>query len=309
MRSCVVQKHPSAKQIEDWAWRSILFVPAHRHAYLDKAGRSGADAVQLDLEDSVPTQVKTAARDALAQAVPQLRGHGVGVLVRVNRPLELAVPDIQAAIRAGADAISLTKVASAEHVRLLDELVAVEEQRSGTPVRTRLIAIVETAHAFGQMQAIAEASPRVAALMLGSEDFALDCGAEALADVLLMPKQSMIIAARAAGVQPLGYIGSVADFRDLDAFRTMVQRSRRFGFEGATCVHPSQVPILNEAFGVSVEEASQATRLIQAYQSAAGEGRGALMLDGRMVDLPMFERAKRTLARAVIHASRTASLS
>ncbi len=282
-------------------WRSILYVPAHLNQYIDKAAASGADAVQLDLEDSVPFEHKAAARAALAPAVAALRRHGVDVLVRVNRPLELAVPDIQAAVHAGADAISLPKIMSADHVRLLAEVVADAEGQRDVRALTQLIAIIETAGAFAQMTAIAMASPRIVALMLGSEDFALDCGAVAEEDVLQLPKQQMQIAASAAGVAALGYIGSVADFRDLQAFRAMVRRSRRFGFIGGTCIHPSQVHILNEEFGLSPAETAQARRLINAYEAGLLEGRGAIELDGRMVDEPMVERARRTLRRAASH--------
>jgi citrate lyase subunit beta/citryl-CoA lyase len=291
------------------AWRSILYVPAHVRKYVEKAGSSGADAVQLDLEDSVPPEGKSAARAALGDAVAQLRRHGVGVLVRINRPFTLAVPDIQAAVRCGVDAISLPKVSGPDHVRLLEEVVAEEEQLNGSPSRTRLIAIVETPQAFGQMEAIAAASPRIAAMLLGSEDFATECGASTDEDVLQYPKQRMIIAARAAGVAPFGYIGSVADFRDLDAFRAMVRRSRRFGFQGATCVHPSQVAILNEEFGVSEDEAAGARKMLDAYETAAAGGRGALLVDGKMVDRPMVERAQRVLARAALHARMSARTS
>jgi citrate lyase subunit beta/citryl-CoA lyase len=297
----------NAVHLSGCPWRSILFVPAHVRKYIDKAGRSGADAVQLDLEDSVPADEKSAARAALAEAVPQLRQYAVDVLVRVNRPLTLAIPDIQAAVRSGVDAISLPKVASADHVRLLDEVIAEEEQLCGSAMRTRLIVIVESPEAFGQMEAIAKASPRIVAMMLGSEDFALECGAAADEDVLQVPKQAMLIAARAARVAPLGYIGSVADFRDLGAFRAMVKRSRRFGFQGGTCVHPSQVSVLNEEFGVSPEEATHAQRVLDAYQSAVAAGRGALLLDGRMVDSPMVERARRVLDRAAAISRRSGS--
>jgi len=113
-----------------------------------------------------------------------------------------------------------------------------------------------------------------------------------------MPKQTVIIAARAAGILPLGFMGTVADFKDLDAFRAVVRRSRQFGFAAATCVHPSQLPILNEEYGVAAAELERAHRLIAAYDAAMAAGLGAVTFEGKMIDLPVVERAKALLARA-----------
>jgi len=103
--------------------------------------------------------------------------------------------------------------------------------------------------------------------------------------------------ARAAGIMPLGFIGTVADYQDLDAFRRTVQRSRRLGFLGASVIHPSQVPILNAEFGPSAEEVDSARRIVTAYEEATAAGRGSIAVDGKMVDVPVVERAYQTLRR------------
>lgn len=279
-------------------WRSILFVPAHVEKYWAKAASSGADAVQFDLEDSVPLALKHEARQALPAAVRVARDRGRDVLVRINRALALAVPDLQAAVACGADAVSLTKVEGPEHVQLLEEVVADAEQVSGRQIgSTRLIAICESPRAFLRLGAIAAASPRIVGLMLGSEDFSLGCDAMPDDEVLLMPKQQVVIAARAAGIQPYGYIGTISGLEDMDAYRRMVRRSRRFGFQGGTCVHPRQVPVLNEEFGVSDEQAARAAEVVRSYEAAVREGRGACIVHGAMVDLPMYERAQRVIAQ------------
>jgi citrate lyase subunit beta/citryl-CoA lyase len=112
-----------------------------------------------------------------------------------------------------------------------------------------------------------------------------------------MPKQTMIIAARAAGILPLGFIGTVADFRDLEAFRATIRRARRLGFAGASCIHPSQVAILNEEYRPSPDEVAKADRIVAAYDAATAAGIGAIELDGKMIDVPVVERAKRVLAQ------------
>ncbi len=280
------------------AWRSILYVPANVQRFVDKAPRVGADAVQLDLEDAIAADAKESARQRIPAAARQLAAAGMPVLVRINRPLSMAIRDIEASVGPDVSAISITKAASPEHVRMLAEVVGECEVRAGLPEgHTRLLVMIETPQAFEAMREIASASPRVMAMSLGAEDFALECGFLPGEDTLLMPKQMMVIAARAAGVMPVGYIGSVVDFSDDAAFGEMVQRSRRFGFDAATCIHPRQVPIVNRAYSVSSSDAAQARRLVDANAAALESGRGAFQLDGKMVDAPLVARAKRLLSR------------
>jgi len=287
-----------ARQRELPVWRSLLYVPANVPRFIEKAHTRGADAILLDLEDSVPASEKAAAREAVAAAAAQVRRGGADVLVRVTRPLSLCVRDVEASVGADVDGIAITKVDGPSHVRLLDELVTELEADRGLAMgRTRFLVMIETPEAFEQMTDIARASPRVAAINIGGEDFALNGGFEPTDEALLMPKQRMILAARAAGVMPLGYIGTVADFSDWDRFRTMVRRSRQFGFDGASCVHPGQVAIVNEEYGPRPEDIAHAVRVIEAAEQAQAEGRASFQLDGRMIDIPVIERARRLIAR------------
>jgi citrate lyase subunit beta/citryl-CoA lyase len=280
------------------AWRSIHFVPANVPKFIAKAPSLGADAIQIDLEDSVPAHEKAGARQALRATAAQVRAGGADVIVRVNRALSLAVRDIEAAVCRDVDAVTITKVDAASHIRLIDELVTECEAREGLPLgHVRMIAVVETPDAFDRMTEIAAASERVVALMLGSEDFALECGAEPIDEVLLQPKQRMVIAARAAGVLPLGYIGTIANFRDVDAFRAMVRRSRQYGFEGGTSIHPSQIAVLNEEYSPRPEEIAYAQRVIQENAAASAAGRGSFQIDGKMIDVPVVQRAQRLLEK------------
>ncbi len=287
-----------AKRRDLPVWRSLLYVPANVPRFIEKAHTRGADAILLDLEDSVPAGEKEAARGAVASAAAHVRQGGADVLVRVNRPLALCVRDIEASVCAEVDGIAITKVDGPSHVRLLDELVTELESERGLPLgKTRFLLMIETPEAFEQMTDIARASPRVAAMNIGGEDFALNGGFEPTDEALLMPKQRMILAARAAGVMPLGYIGTVADFSDWEKFRAMVRRSRQFGFDGASCVHPGQVAIVNEEYGPRPDELAYAKRVIAAADQAQAEGRASFQLEGKMIDIPVIERARRLLAR------------
>ena len=207
----------------------------------------------------------------------------------------MAVRDVEAAVREGVAGLVLTKVDGASHVRLLDELVGeLELERGLAAGAIRFLIMIETPRAWLEMAGIFAASPRNVAALLGSEDFSLACDA-APADETLLPKQQLIITARAHGLMPLGLIASVADFSNEQKLHAMAERSRRFGFAGATCVHPTQVRIVNEAFAPSAEELERARRLVALYEQAVAEGRGAVRFEGAMVDAPVVARARRLL--------------
>lgn len=279
-------------------WRSLLYVPVNVEKFVDKAHTRGADVIQLDLEDSVPPAEKANARKLVEKNAARVRRGGADVVVRINQPLALAVRDLEHSIGPDVNGIACTKIDSGSHVRLLDELVsALEEQRGMRAGHTRFITMIETADAFSRIDEIPRASPRVAAMNIGGEDFALDCAMQPDDDVLLHPKQRMIIAARAAGVMPLGFIGTVADFSDWERFRQMVRRSRRFGFDGAGCIHPGQVKIVNEEYTPSTEEVEYARKVIRMDEEAAAAGRGSFQIDGKMIDIPVVVRAQNLLKR------------
>ena len=144
---------------------------------------------------------------------------------------------------------------------------------------------------------IAQASARLAAMNIGGEDFALETGMEPTEETLLMPKQQMIFAARAAGIMPLGFIASVAGFGDWEAFGRMVRRSRQFGFMGASCIHPGQVAIVNREYSPSADEVAYASRIVEENAKHEAAGRASWSLDGKMIDVPVVVRAQRLLAR------------
>lgn len=286
-------------------WRSLLYVPSNVPRFVDGAHRRGADGVILDLEDSVPESERPAARRSLRAAAASVAQGGADVLVRINRPWRQTIADLEAAVWPEILALAVTKVDSADHVRLVDEVVTeLEHERGMPPGHTRFSVMVETAAAWFRMPEIAAASPRIVAMTLGGEDFALSVGMTPDADGLFMPKQQLAIAARAAGVMPMGFIGTVADYRDLDAFRATVRRSRRLGFVGASVIHPGQIAILNEEFAPSAQDVDSARRIVAAYDEATAAGRGSIAVDGKMVDVPVVIRAQQLLARHAAIAER-----
>ncbi len=279
-------------------WRSLMYVPVNVDKYVDKAHTRGADVIQLDVEDSVPPAEKEKARTLVEAAAKKVRRGGADVVVRINRPLSLAVRDLEHSICPDVDGIACTKVDSASHIKLLDELVTeLEEKRGMTSGHTKFIAMVETADAFFRIHEIVRASPRIVATCIGGEDFALDNNMQPSGEALFYPKQHMIIAANSASIMPIGFIDSVAGFGDWDKFRKMVRRSRDFGFMGAGCIHPGQVTIVNEEYTPTTEEVEYARKIIKLDKEAAAAGRGSWSLDGKMIDIPIIVRAQKLIKR------------
>lgn len=288
-------------------WRSLLYVPVNVEKYVAKAHIRGADCIQLDLEDSVPLAEKDRARTLVPAAAIRVKRGGADVVVRINRPISTAVRDIEASIGPDVNGIAVTKAQSADHVRLLDELVGELEAKRGLPAgHTRFIAMIETPEAFFRMAEIAHAVDRLVAMNIGGEDFALETGMVPAEETLQMPKQQMVFAARAAGLMPLGFIASVAGFGDWTAFRLMVRRSRAFGFMGAGCIHPGQVSIVNEEYSPSPQEIAHADRVLRESGQADASGRGSFVMDGKMIDAPVVARAKALLSRHAAIAAREA---
>src|SRR5829696_8654680 len=151
-------------------WRSLMYVPVNVDKYVDKAHTRGADAIQIDLEDSIPPGEKERARTLVEKAAARVKRGGADVIVRINRPLSLSVRDLEHSICPDVDGIAVTKVDSASHVKLLDELVSELEHKRGMAVGdTKFITMIETPDAFGRIDEIPRASQRVVAMNIGGE--------------------------------------------------------------------------------------------------------------------------------------------
>jgi citrate lyase subunit beta/citryl-CoA lyase len=134
-------------------------------------------------------------------------------------------------------------------------------------------------------------------MTLGSEDFTTAVGMTPDGEGLMVPKQQMIFAARSGGVMPLGFVGSIAEFSDIEGFRAIVRRSKKLGFEGASAIHPNQVKVLNEEYRPTAAEVASAEKIVAAYEKSTAEGRGSIQVDGKMIDVPIVQRAERLLKR------------
>ena len=280
-------------------WRSILYVPGNVPKFIDKAHERGADCVLVDLEDSVQPAQKPEARAMLADTIKKVARGGADVAVRINRPLRMTIPDLEAAVQPGVSALFITKTESVQHLKLLDEVVTDLEKQRGLKVGSiGFGAMIEHPRALSQIHDIAEHGPRLIGMMLGGEDFALETGSIPGDESLELPKRLVAFAAQAFDVPMIGILGTVADYSDPAAYAKSAERARRFGFSGGTCIHPGLVAALNEAFTPTAADVAYAQKLIQADAKAAAEGRGSFQVDGKMIDIPVIERARKLVARA-----------
>ncbi len=280
--------------------RSMLFVPGDSERKLAKGASSGADALVLDLEDSVPADRIEAARAMVREYLGSHRDRSRQQLwVRIN-PLstDKALADL-AAITAGApDGIVLPKTNSSADVIAAGHYLSALEVREGVPRGSvRIFAIAtETAPALFALGSFAGCSPRLAGITWGAEDLAAALGAATNRDdkgelefTYRLARSLCLAGAVAAGVQPLDTV--FVDFRDSEGLRAESRAAARAGFTGKIAIHPDQVPIINQAFTPSAEEVAHARRVIEAFAAGAG----TVALDGKMLDLPHLKQARRVL--------------
>ena len=269
--------------------RSALFVPLADERFIAKAHERGADALLLDLEDSVPPAQKAAARARLPDAARRLAAQGATVLLRVNPAPDLLAEDLKAATQLPLAALLLPKVESAE------QITAVERLLGGNAVK--LVAMLESPAAVLDAVAIARAGTRLAGLAFGSEDYSSALGISSSKAALDWPAQMVAMAARARGLAAFGQPGPVAEIADMDAYARLLERAKAMGFTGTLCIHPKQVIAANRVYAPSAEEIALAREIVGAFDAALREGRGACALHGRMIDAPVADQARALLAR------------
>ena len=279
-------------------WRSMLYVPATSEKFIEKAHERGADAIKIDLEDAVALAEKPRARTLVRSAAKTVARGGADVLVRINRPLRMAVDDLEASVWPEVHGLVLPKVESADHIGFLAEIITeLEDERDMQRGHIKLMALIETPRGYSNVRDIANSSERLSAIALGQEDFSAEMGmVEPEGMSLLSYYQTVQVAAREAGILPIGYPGSIAEFTDLELFKSNALIARKLGFDGGACIHPKQVPILNEAFTPTDDEIDRSERMVAAYDAAMAAGDGAVAFEGKMIDVPVVARAERILS-------------
>ena len=279
--------------------RSYLFVPANRPDFIAKVHLKGADIVILDLEDSIPQDQKQSARKQLAEAILQLTEQQQTIAVRINADLENLCSDLAAVDLTRVKCLLLPMTEDASVIRFIEKHLNQLEQRQGCDEgSTALVVMIETCRGVANMREIAQATPRIIALSLGSEDLSSELGVEPSPESLTGVCRQMVLAAKEAGIDALGFPGSIGEFSDLEKLNQMLNSARNMGFSGSLCIHPAQVAAVNDIFVYSEQQQRWAARVIDALQQAEQQGLGTCKLDGRMLDAPVAALARQILARS-----------
>lgn len=285
------------QQITPWIVpRSILFTPCDRLNLVEKAAHSKSDVVCLDLEDGVAPDVKSLARSNLRPAAKIFADADKPFYVRVNSELELLGDDLNA-LPDACHVVVLPKTLGFEHIQLVgDALDRIAGRGGANPKMICQIECSSGLRAIGQSGRIAH--PRLCALSLGTEDLSAEIGCAPDADLIAAAFHQLTLSACALGLGIIGFPASIAEFHDLEAFRTGVVLGRECGADGGFCIHPSQIEILNDVYQPSKHELEKATKITEAFKKASILHSGVTVVDGKMIDRPIYLKALKTLSRA-----------
>ncbi len=277
--------------------RSRLYLPGNDPKIMIGAGLHGADAIILDLEDSVHPDAKGAARYMVRNALRCIDFGSAERMVRIN-PEPMAIQDLEMVVPARPDMILIPKVETADQVARVDGMINRILGETGEHRPIWLMPILETALGMENAFEIARASERVAALTIGLEDFTADLGVEKTRDGAESnwARRRMINAAVAAHVQPIDSV--YGDVGDEEGLRAWGIRSRALGFTGMGCVHPRQIRIVHEAYSPSEAQIEKALRIVAAFAKAEEKGLAVVSLGSKMIDPPVVERARKMVADA-----------
>lgn len=284
-----------------FARRSSLILPVNVRHFVERAYSRNADAIVLDLEDSVPSAEKAAARQLVKNAIPLAARGGAEVAVRVNNEPGCLMDDVDAAVHPGLGGLGIPKAESATQIHEIAERVdRLERARGLRPGTIWFSLALETPRGVLAARELATASPRVRSMSVGVEDYCLALGVEPSAEgiELFYPVSQVVMVCKAVGIEATGLVGSIAGFRDLATFEGAATRARQLGCEGAGCIHPDQVVVLNRVFTPDPAKVEYARRVVDAFDDGLRKGTASVNLDGRMVDVPVYKRALVILERA-----------
>jgi citrate lyase subunit beta/citryl-CoA lyase len=272
--------------------RSVLYMPGSNARAQEKAKTLPADGIILDLEDATAPDAKSTARELVCKAVRDGGYGGRELIIRVNGlDTRWGADDVAAASKAAPHAILLPKVETAEHVKALEALM----RKNGAPSETRIMCMMETPLGILNAKEIAAASPLTSCLVMGTSDLTKDLHAHhtPMRLPMLTSLGVCLLAARAYGLPILD--GVYLDLDDDAGFTAACRQGLELGFDGKTLIHPKQVVPCNRVFSPSAEDVAHSTKIIEAYEQAERDGKGVLLVDGKLVENLHVESAKRLL--------------
>ena len=276
--------------------RTMMFVPGNNPGMMADAHIYGPDSIMLDLEDSVTMTEKDTARLLVYNALKTIDYGDTEMVVRIN-PLNTPYgkKDIEAVVKAGVDVIRMPKTETAEEVREVEREIEKVEKEIGCLGRTKIMAAIESALGVVNAYDIATASPRMMGIALGAEDYCANLKTQRTpeGDELRLARETIVVAARAAGIDALDTVYS--NLNDMETFRKEVEFIHRLGFDGKSIINPRQIEVVNEVFAPSQKAIEKARTIIAAIKEAEKKGSGVIAVNGKMVDRPVVIRAQRTI--------------
>lgn len=277
-------------------WKTVLFVPANKPKYLASAIKLKPDAVQLDLEDSVTPEHKDSARALVQAACEKLKQHGIGSLVRINNSADLTAKDLASVVSENVDAITIPKLESVAQLNEFDQKITSLESNAGMlEGQTKLMGLIETLTGLRNRDGWQNGPKRLAGLALGSEDLCYQIGCEPNKENLIEPCRQVLYAAREANLTAWGMPFSIGEFGDVSGLTDAMLYAKNMGMDGVWCIHPRQVEIAKRIFTLSEAERANAIAIVDAFEQAKEQGLGAVNVNGTMVDLPVYHRARARL--------------
>ena len=280
--------------------RTMMFVPGNNPAMMQDAFIYAPDSIMLDLEDSVTMAEKDAARLLVFHALKTIDYGNTEMVVRIN---PLSTPygkkDIEAVVKAGVHVIRMPKTETAEEVVEVEREIEKVEREIGCLGRTKIMAAIESTLGVVNAYAIATASKRMMGIALGAEDYCANLKTQRSPEgnELLLARQTIVVAARAAGIDALDTVYS--NLNDMETFRKEVELIKGLGFDGKSIINPRQIEVVNEVFAPKPKDIEKARTIIAAIREAEQRGSGVVAVNGKMVDRPVVIRAERTIHLAI----------
>jgi len=280
--------------------RSMLYLPGNSPNMVQDAHLYGADSILIDLEDSVVISEKDSARNLVRNALDNVDYGDIEVTIRIN-PVhtDFYKDDLKVIVPGKPDAIRVPKSESAEQIKKVDEFITELEKENGIEVGSvKLMPMIESAKGVREVNEIAEASSRNVALTIGGEDLATDLGVTRTkgSEEIFTSRSLVVLAAKAAGIDALDTIYS--NVNDLEGLRKETELIKKMGFSGKAVIHPKQIKPVHEVFNPTEEEVREARKVVDAAEEAERKGQGAITVNGKMVDYPIVDRARKTIAYA-----------
>jgi len=279
--------------------RSLLYVPGISEQMILKARDSAADGLILDLEDAIAPDRKIEARATVVRLLGGIDFGGKEIFVRINAlTTRWGLEDARAVAAVGAPGLIIPKCESVEDVTTVAPVMQSKYHQPIGGQARKLLCLIETPRGVFASREIAESNELVAGLMFGSADLSRDVGCVLSEDEteVLFARSHVLLAARAASVA--AYDAPHFAIANLEGLRRRCQSARNLGYDGKTIIHPSHIEIVNEVFAPTAEQIAEAQRVVEAMEAAQAEGRGAILLDGRMIDQVHLSAARKVLEKA-----------